>query len=115
MTATPRMPDDLILSKTASLFGALANEARLRALVALRRVGPLAVGELVPLCGIEQTALSHQLRVLRTAGLVSASRRGKQVVYALADEHVGCILDDGLEHAAEHKHDPDAKDRRSAP
>lgn len=111
MSATPRMPADLILSKTASLFAALANEARLRALVALRRVGPLSVGELVPLCGIEQTALSHQLRVLRTAGLVSASRRGKQVVYALADEHVGCILDDGLEHAAEDK--PDIKEPRS--
>ncbi len=96
------MPPDLVLSRTASLFAALANEARLRALVALRRQGPLPVGDLVPICGLEQTALSHQLRVLRTAGLVSATRRGKQVVYALADEHVGCILDDGLEHAAEH-------------
>ncbi len=61
----------------------------------------MAVGDLVPLCGLEQTALSHHLRILRTTGLVSASRRGKQVVYALADERVGCILDDGLEHADE--------------
>lgn len=101
MRQTLREPNDLTLLRTAALFAALANEGRLRALVALRRVGPLPVGELLPLCGLEQTALSHQLRVLRTTGLVSATRRGKQVIYTLVDEHVGCILDVGLEHAGE--------------
>ncbi len=100
-----RMPRDLVLTRTAALFSALANEGRLRALVALRRRGPLSVGELVPLCGLEQTALSHQLRILRTAALVTATRDGKQVIYALSDEHVGCILDDGLAHT-EHAREP---------
>jgi DNA-binding transcriptional ArsR family regulator len=101
----PRMPSDLVLSRTAELFSALANEARLRALVALDRMGPLAVSDLLPLCGLEQTALSHQLRILRTAGLVSAERQGKSVVYALADAHVSAILDGGLVHAGERRSD----------
>ena len=103
MKSASRLPADRVLSQAASLFSALANEGRLRALVALRRIGPLSVGELLPLCGLEQTALSHQLRILRTARLVSATRRGKRIVYSLADEHVGCILDDGLDHAVEQR------------
>ena len=95
------MPDALQLSRTASLFSAMANEGRLRALVALSRSGPLSVSELLPLCGLEQTALSHQLRILRTENLVQTTRSGKHIVYALADQHITCILDDGLEHAAE--------------
>ena len=45
-----------------------------------------------------QSAISHQLRVLRTAGLVRAQRRGKEMVYALDDDHVRTIFDQGLEH-----------------
>ena len=95
------MPSDLALAKTASLFAAFANEARLRAVVALARNGPMAVAELMGVCGLEQSALSHQLRVLRDEGLVVTRRQGKQVVYQLADEHIACILDDGLDHAQE--------------
>ncbi len=91
-------PADITFVHTAALFSALANEGRLRVLVALQQQGPLSVGALVPLSGLEQTALSHQLRVLRTAHLVTCERQGKQVVYALADEHVGSILDDALAH-----------------
>ena len=95
------MPSDLLLAKTASLFGAFASEGRLRAVVALARSGPMSVTELLAVCHLEQTALSHQLRILREAGLVVAERRGKQVIYALADEHVASIIDDGLRHAGE--------------
>ncbi|OGQ24336.1 MAG: hypothetical protein A2138_17215 [Deltaproteobacteria bacterium RBG_16_71_12] len=102
-TSKRSMPTDLVLARAASLFSAFANEGRLRAVVALARNGPMSVGELLPLCGLEQTALSHQLRILRDEALVVASRRGKQVVYALADDHVACILDDGLAHAGEHQ------------
>src|SRR5690348_2155047 len=102
-TKSDKLPTALHFSRTASLFSAFSNEARLRVLVALSRVGPLPVGELVPIAGIEQTALSHQLRILRTANLVTASRRGKQVVYELVDDHISCILDDGLDHAAEER------------
>lgn len=97
------MPSELLLSRAASLFSALANEARLRALVALSRSGRLSVGELLPVCGLEQTALSHQLRTLRTAGLVTAERVGKQVVYALADAHISQLLEVGVQHVSEQK------------
>ncbi len=80
-----RMPNDLTLTRTAELFTALANEARLRALVALDRMGPLSVSELMPLCQLEQSALSHQLKILRSAGLVETERSGKNVLYSLKD------------------------------
>lgn len=102
-TRRPRvkMPTGLALAKAASLFAAFANEARLTAVVALSRNGPMPVSALQEVCGLEQTALSHQLRVLRDEGLVVTQRRGKQVMYELADDHVACILDDGLTHAQE--------------
>lgn len=96
-------PADVTFVRTAALFSALANEGRLRVLVALQQQGPLSVGALVPLSGLEQTALSHQLRALRTAQLVSCERHGKQVVYALADDHVGSILSDAIAHI-DHAH-----------
>jgi DNA-binding transcriptional ArsR family regulator len=97
------MPSDSLLTRAAGLFGAFANEGRLRAVVALARNGPLSVSDLIPLCGLEQTALSHQLRSLRSAGLLVAERQGKHVVYALADDHVASILEDGLRHAGERR------------
>lgn len=96
-----KLPTDIQFAKSAALFATLANEARLRALVALSRLGPMSVSELLPLCGLEQSALSHHLGLLRAASLVTTERRGKQVIYALADAHVRSLLDDGLAHAAE--------------
>lgn len=100
-TARPKMPSDLVLARAASIFAAFANEGRLRAVVALAHNGPMAVSELQEVCKLEQTALSHQLRILRDENLVVTERRGKQVVYQLADDHIACILDDGLHHARE--------------
>lgn len=95
------LPSDLVLARTASLFSAFANETRLRAVVALARSGPMAVAEIQRVCRLEQTALSHQLRILRDQELVATERRGKQVLYRLADQHVASILDEGLKHARE--------------
>ena len=100
-TSRPKMPSDIVLAKTASLFAAFANEGRLRAVVALAKNGPMPVAALEDVCGLEQSALSHQLRILRTEALVVTERRGKQVVYALADDHIASILEDGLHHARE--------------
>lgn len=97
----PKMPSDLVLARTASIFSAFANETRLRAVVALARSGPMAVSEIQHVCRLEQTALSHQLRILRDQELVVTERRGKQVMYRLADQHVASILDEGLKHARE--------------
>ncbi len=103
-----KMPSDLVLARTASLFSAFANGGRLKAVVALMRHGPMSVTGLIEVCGLEQSALSHQLRVLRDGSLVVAERRGKQVVYALADDHIASILEDGIHHAREQSRKGDA-------
>jgi ArsR family transcriptional regulator len=54
--------------------------------------GPMAVGDITDLLGMEQSAVSHQLRVLREAGLVAAERHGKRRVYTIAGDAVGELL-----------------------
>lgn len=84
-----------------TLFAALAHPVRLTALLALARQGSRTVGELMALTDSEQSAMSHQLRVLRDARLVVAERVGRQVRYDLHDAHVAHIVQDALVHAAE--------------
>jgi ArsR family transcriptional regulator len=75
----------------AELFRALAHPARIRALEVLRH-GPRSVGDLQPLVGIESSHLSHQLAVLRRAGLVTADKQGATVMYAIADAELVTLL-----------------------
>lgn len=95
------LPTAAEIEATVALLSAVAHPARLLVLLALQRRGPLSVGELVELSGLEQSAMSHQLRVLRAARLVSAERQGKQVIYALHDAHVAHIVEDALSHTGE--------------
>lgn len=78
---------------------ALATPSRLLILDRLR-AAPVPVAELAESVGMEQSATSHQLRVLRHLGLVVAQRRGRQIFYALHDEHVGELLDQAIGHVA---------------
>ncbi|MGE0321986.1 MAG: ArsR/SmtB family transcription factor [Polyangiaceae bacterium] len=89
------------LESAVDLLSAMAHPARLRVLLALSRRGPQSAGALAELCGLEQSAASHQLRVLRDARLVAAERDGKRIIYRLADDHVAQIVEDALAHAAE--------------
>jgi DNA-binding transcriptional ArsR family regulator len=82
----------------AATLQALATPSRLLILAALQ-AGPLSVGELTDAVGMEQSAVSHQLRLLREVGLVTAERRGRQVYYALFDDHVALMIDQALDHA----------------
>jgi ArsR family transcriptional regulator len=75
----------------AELFRALAHPARIRALEVLS-AGPHTVGELQPLVGIEASHLSHQLAVLRRAGLVTTDKQGATVIYAIADPELSALL-----------------------
>ena len=75
----------------AELFKALAHPARIRALEVLSE-GERSVGELQPLVGIELSHLSHQLGVLRRAGLVTTRREGSSVYYAIRDPLVAELL-----------------------
>ncbi len=83
-----------------ALFRALAHPDRLRAVLALKEA-PRCVSQLTEICGISQSAMSHQLRQLRNAGLVTSERRGRQIFYQLADHHVAHIIGDAVLHAAE--------------
>lgn len=76
---------------------ALATPSRLLILDRLRG-GALSVGELAEAVGMEQSAVSHQLRVLRHLRLAVADRSGRQIFYALHDEHVGDLLDQAIGH-----------------
>ena len=94
-------PSPQAIVATVSLLSAMAHPVRLQVLLALARLGPQAVGALQTLVGIEQSALSHQLRTLRDAGLVEREVRGHQRVYHLHDHHVAHVVEDALAHAIE--------------
>ncbi|MBV1936362.1 MULTISPECIES: metalloregulator ArsR/SmtB family transcription factor [Streptomyces] len=81
----------------AATLQALATPSRLRILARLRE-GPCAVGELAEAADLEQSACSHQLRLLRNLGLVTGERRGRSIVYALYDHHVAELLEQALHH-----------------
>jgi DNA-binding transcriptional ArsR family regulator len=81
--------------RVADAMFALSTPSRVRILGCLR-TGPHAVGEIMAAVGMEQSAVSHQLRVLREHRLVRAQRQGRRRVYALYDEHVAALVDDAL-------------------
>ncbi len=94
------MPDEDKLIDLAELFKIFGDSTRIRILFAL--LGrELSVGEISEILRMTQSAISHQLRLLKTNGLVRYRREGKSLIYALSDEHVSKILNIGLEHIEE--------------
>lgn len=81
----------------AATLGALATPSRLLILTELRQ-GPQAVTELAEAVDMEQSAVSHQLRLLRNLGLVVGNRQGRSIVYQLYDSHVAALLDEAVYH-----------------
>jgi ArsR family transcriptional regulator, nickel/cobalt-responsive transcriptional repressor len=81
----------------AETMQALATASRVRILGQLH-AGPRAVGELADAVGMEPSAVSHQLRLLRHLGLVAGRRDGRRVLYELHDEHVGQMLEQAISH-----------------
>ncbi|GAA2091077.1 metalloregulator ArsR/SmtB family transcription factor [Streptomyces albiaxialis] len=97
-TAPPRTRlDPESAPKVAATLQALSTPSRLLILARLRE-GPCAATELAAAVGMEQSACSHQLRLLRNLGLVTGTRQGRSVVYALYDNHVAELLDQALYH-----------------
>ena len=88
------------LEVVSDLLRALANPHRLAILLELGH-GPRCVHELVESLGISQPLASQHLRVLKATNLVVGRRRGREVVYALADEHISHIVGDAIAHAGE--------------
>ncbi|UMB67957.1 ArsR/SmtB family transcription factor [Mycobacterium paraterrae] len=85
-------------SHVATTLQALATPSRLLILTELRQ-GPLPVNELADTIGLEQSAVSHQLRLLRNLGLVVGTRAGRSIVYSLYDNHVAQLLDEAIYHS----------------
>ena len=94
------MPDDELLFDVADLFKAFSDTTRIKILFALM-ARPLSVGEITEAVGCTQSAVSHQLRTLKQAHLVRAERAGKNVIYALSDDHVYTMLAQGMTHVCE--------------
>jgi len=90
--------DAISAAKVAETLQALATPSRLLILSRLRR-GACTVTELSLEIGMEQSAVSHQLRLLRHLGLVTGTRQGKNTVYALYDNHVAMLLDEAVYHS----------------
>lgn len=95
-----KMPQEVILYDLADLFKAIGDSTRIKILWALDEE-ELCVCDIAYLLNMTQSAISHQLRVLKQAELVKSRREGKIVFYSLADEHIKQIFDQGLIHISE--------------
>ncbi len=103
ITARERL-DAVGAANVATTLQALATPSRLLILAQLQQ-GPCAATDLADAVGMERSACSHQLRLLRNLGLVSAERHGRSIVYSLYDDHVADLLDQALGHV-EHLRTP---------
>ena len=92
--------DDALLYDVAELFKVFGDPTRTRILFALFQKEQ-CVCDIANLLQMTQSAISHQLRALKNAKLVTSRREGKTVFYSLADDHVKTIIDQGLEHILE--------------
>ena len=94
------MPQDETLYDLAELFKVFGDSTRIKILYALFEA-ELFVCDIAQLLSVSQTAVSHQLRVLKNNKLVKFRKDGKNVFYSLADDHVRRIIDQGIEHVEE--------------
>ena len=94
------MPPEDKLYDLAELFKTVGDSTRIRILFALFEA-EICVCDLAESLNMTQSAVSHQLRLLKQARLVNGRREGKQIIYYLADDHVRTIISMGLEHINE--------------
>lgn len=101
--ARAAVPAGSVVGGLSELFGALSDPTRLRIVSALAS-RELCVCDLSATIGLSESAVSHQLRLLRTLGLVRSRRAGRLVFYSLDDEHVTTLYRQALEHVG-HRED----------
>ncbi len=94
------MPDSETVARVSELFKIFGDSTRIQILSVLS-VHELCVCDIVKLLGMSQSAVSHQLRVLKDAHLVKSVRNGKTIAYSLADEHVRTIFAQAANHVNE--------------
>lgn len=95
-----RLPQDETLYDLAELFKLFGDSTRIKILCALSE-SELCVCDIAQLLNLTQSAISHQLRILKGGKLVKFRRSGKTVFYSLADEHVRSIIKQGMDHIQE--------------
>ena len=95
-----QMPPEEELYDLADLFRVFGDTTRIKILYVLFE-SEMCVCDIASVLGMTQSAISHQLRALKTARLVKGRREGKTVFYSLADEHVKTIIGQGADHLAE--------------
>lgn len=91
------LPEPGVIGALAETFQALGDATRVRILFALSCT-ELCVCDLAALLGVSVSAVSHQLRTLRTLRLVRSRREGRLIYYALDDDHIRTLFQQGLEH-----------------
>ena len=94
------LPPDEVLSDLADLFKIFGDSTRIKILYALLR-SELCVCDIARVLNLTQSAVSHQLRILKGGKLVKYRREGKTVFYSLADDHVRSIINQGMDHISE--------------
>ncbi len=94
------MPDEDALFDLSELFKVFGDSTRIRILYCLFE-SEMCVCDIATLLNMTQSAISHQLSVLKKSKLVKSRRSGKIVFYSLADSHVRTIIDQGMEHVKE--------------
>ena len=94
------MPQEEVLYDLAELFKVFGDSTRIRILYVLFET-EMCVYDLSKILNVTQSAISHQLRVLKQNKLVKFRREGKNIFYSLADEHVRTIINQGMEHIEE--------------
>ena len=94
------MPQEEELYDLAELFKVFGDSTRIRILYVLFE-SEMCVCDIANVLGMTQSAISHQLRVLKQNRLVSFRREGKSIIYSLADDHVRSIINQGYEHISE--------------
>jgi ArsR family transcriptional regulator len=110
--ASLAIPDMVGIQDLADMFKALGDPTRLKIVTALV-AAELCVCDLSAVCGLSESAISHQLRILRNLRIVKYRREGKIVYYRLDDDHVESLVRQSLAHISEDQRGPDR--RRPAP
>jgi len=98
--STSPLLDEQAAEELAATFAVLGDPTRVRLVDALAH-GELCVSDLSAVVGLSESAVSHQLRLLRSLRIVRARRAGRQVYYQLDDAHIRTLLDQGRRHIEE--------------
>ena len=95
-----KMPEESTMKELADFYKVFGDATRIRILCVLLQQ-EVCVCDLAAILGMTQSAISHQLRILKQMKLVKNRREGKTVFYSLADGHIQTIISQGMEHIAE--------------